>query len=489
MKDAAVMRMLAVVAAAIMAIKAGAHAHDSRGIEAKDEVPLLQVNPAELAGARGSAGENDPLKGNLAGDHEKTMLLVTDANQEVESAAQDFGSAEMWLQKADEDLRKADAEASADEAMQSIDEAWLSVFKAMQGAFRTGQMVSEVMESANMVVQRADKIAVKIVVRAFRNARNALKNAQNGRRGAARRLLSAIEAVESADVAGNAEIRGVVERHMKEASLLMRKSVEIAVQLMVENAKNQSDNSEMRSFNAAIKTFGKIMQNFDLNQRLQNTTGALELCAGALKRNVSKVRQEARRMGRDAAIMGVPLPRIVDSIQKTAHGIMRNIDENVLVQNNDVMVLVVGFVVAVDILDSEVWSAKYERDRAQKAISSMDSLDAAACLSEMVVARESANRMNEKIDKVKKRCETINEKISKMTEIVEKDKAARGLAPVTLEQSINKDAYVLRKGIVAWRRCIKTMMEDAYNLEQSAVALEQSIVEAEKKLSVSEAEP
>lgn len=461
MKCGAVTRTLALVIAAILATAANA---SSDGINLARR--MLQENPAGPAGAGGSLND----------DSEKTPG-VANADQETEAAMMGIASA---IYNAEKWLLEAGAEVNIGKAMAGIDEVWLSAIEAMQIISKMKRIKIRVVNTINDTVRRADTLMAKLVAMALEKAGGAVKTSMNREQNAGGQLQSLIEAIESAQIAGNFEAYGILEKHMSQASEMMQRSAEAVTKLIVEDAKYQGDSSDgMKAFRNAMKAFGRAMQLFDAYWMYYPLEESLE----ELKRSTRKLREAAGRMAPDAAIMNVRLLRIANAMRAAAYGTIRSGNIYIIIREKDEAKLVGDLINALDAFDFEALSAKCAEAKADEAIGDMG---AAVNSSKMAIARQSIDQMKENITRVKEACRAVNRKLNTIVEVATKEKQAGAQCEEdgasTDPEDVGDDVYMLQKSIVEWRRHIMRMMTTTYALEQSAAAMEQKITGAEQEI-------
>lgn len=440
-----------------------------------------QKMPTELAEKCKSA-EAKPLRTNLTSKNKNNnALAITSLGHKSEDTVQmpDSVIAGIMecLQKADAELQKADIEPNASKAVQNIDNAWLGIFEAMQSAGRTGRMTKEIVEFANKIERTANELMQQIANKALKDAMCALENAQAEEQDAAK-LLHAVQAVENAEVAGNAGMSERIEHCVYEAPKIMRKSILMIAELIVKNTKSQNNN-EMKKFSAAMEALGKVIKSFSLRQshcQLSQYIDALMQCA-------SKVRQSVGRMSQAATIMEMPLLRIIDGMRKAIYVMVLDIGVDAILSNDYMAELAMEFGKAMDAAESEFQNAVCAENKAKKEIDGMANLNAAVN-SSVRTAKESIDRMKKSISGMKKSCETASNAFSKMMEFVARnkhDRAARKLILGKLGHTIDNDAYVMQRGIVKLRRNVKMMVEEIYILEQNVIILEEGVAKIKQK--------
>lgn len=447
---------------------------------------------------------------------ESNNSMVPDASgagQEIKMVGQSLGiavhDATKWLKKAfgvtmhdakkllrktydalldaDEKLQAADEERNTSEAKQHIDVAWLSLIKAMQRVGELGKPTNAIMDFIDKIVQKIDELTEQMAAMAIKKANGALNDAEAEFPGIAKRLQSAIETLENADVAANAEICGVPEKYMREVFGVMRRSVKIVVELVLEDTKNRGDD-DAKGFTEAMKAFGEALESFNSNPPDRRLVVE---AAMMLKQSADKVHQEAGMMGPAAIIMTVKLSRIVGGIQKAVYAIMRNTITDVLLFDEKTMEQVNCFDGAARAVKLEFHDFVAKEYEFAEATKSLCSLDAAARESKTTDMDQMVDQIRASVGKIKERCKAVSREFKKMMEIIKMEERAKrkyggnkspgkGTAG-DLGQEICSGAYLLEKVAVVRRRILLWILERAYGHEQRLANLEQKFAKVKRK--------
>lgn len=463
-----------------------------------------RVQPSVLSASCGINGNGKANGRHSISNEEEILPGIASAGEEAGQKKRSFGgmaySTKKWLESADEKLREADAELLKTEAelniskaTQNIDEAWLDAIKAMQCVSEAEKLSGEIVEFAGQIVQKADKVTEEIFSRALKRAKGSLREAYGKRQDSRKQLLSAIEAIENADVAGN------TEAHIYITSNLMQESIGIVIELITASAEDQCSN-EMREFSEATRVFGEAIQGFKLNRpchRLLRDNETQAQSAIKLRQGAQNARRAASRVEQGAIIMGLPLPRIVHAIGKATYRMMEGIGAEVSACGEGMLELREGFKKAVEAFNFEYWRAKGAVDVVAISVYSYkmaDELSTTEKASSLAYIMQSIGQAENGIgiDKVKERYELVNERFNKMAKMIaekeqirvmyEKDKILQELASSRPVRDIDYDAYVhaLQRNIVGWRINVFNVMKYAYDLEKNATCLKQCVAEIER---------
>lgn len=502
MKIDASLKLSAITIMVIMTTVAGTHNCDKSDAE---RVPQKRPAVVTRLCRPGIANELEFLKNSLINGNDYELLDAIHEDQKAKRGeAQNAGSdvvydSKEWLEDADDNLQKAsdelkkpDAELNAGRAMQAIDEAWLSIIEAMQISCGKREITDGIVGSAGVMVQRANELTADIAERALNRAGDALKNAQDAQCDVAKRLQSALEAVENAEVAGNAEVDGNIENYMREASKIMQKSIEAMARIVIENAKKQPSNShEVRGLNKAMRALRREIRKLDLDQCI------FFQLFNPLLQSTEALRQCAAKMGSGACVLGVSLSRIIDAVRKTTYGMLRSMKLPVSTCDVNMKVLILRFnktlYEAWDTIEPKDEEARCAQLLAGETVANdACDLSAAAKSSRIAAARRIADDLKKSIVLMKKECNAANRKFNEMVSTIIKErraKAAREKNTISgnfvfdlSEQNIEHDLYVLQKCVVNRRSRIMSMMEHAYYFAgQKAARMERRISEAEQK--------
>lgn len=398
-------------------------------------------------------------------------------------------SAKKLLKKADKELLRADIELLKDDrrlnaarAMRRVDKAWLDAIRAMQNASDAGEVTDEIVEFANKIVLRADELTLEIAARALEKARCRLDDAQKNGKDVIMRLQNAIEAVENAEVAESAEVYKIAKKRMHEASEMMRVSIGIAAELIVENIKDRRG-IEIKGFNEAMASFGEVVRNFNQPDRERGLQWA-----EALKQSAGRVRQEAEKVrNATTTIMSIDILRIIGGVRKATYGMMRNAGLEASIYDENMLELIETFKKTIRAVKTELACAGVAKAKAWESIESIGGPDAAIIQSKIATAKQNIDRFRTSIDKMKQECRILNTKFNKGIEAIAKeerakkerrgDKAQEELVSNRPEQSIGNDAYILQKIAMVCRRGIMGSLKNIYVYEKEITRLEQRLVE------------
>lgn len=336
-------------------------------------------------------------------------------------------------------------------------------------------MSDEIMDFSNETVQIADELALQIAAKAIEDARAALKKAyqMEEEKDAAGQLLSAILAVENAEVAGVAKSDDHAEMYMRESAEIMQKAVMIMVGLIVKSMKNQDDD-EMEGFCIVTEIFGEITKAFNLNQQLQNSN--------VLIKSANDVRKSISKMSPNAFFMNIRLSRIIDGMQKAAYIMMRSAGTEVISTDNHIGELLLIFGGAMDAAESEFQNAKLARRTVRFMISDTH-LNAAEDSFKITTARQNIKEMKKSLGAMKKECNVITKIFDKLVRAVakkEQDSALAKSSTAGTGQHANDDVYMQQRTIVALQRDVKNMLEGIYNLEKDIAVLKLDVAKAVK---------
>lgn len=500
------MKFYAIIAISITA--AAVAGEDACGAEEKDAAAVQQIKTINPDMQDGLAEANES---SSSANGEKKNLDTISTDQEAQETGWNFGgmmsSAKKWLestfgsvissvkewiksvfgtpapiaeetlQNASEDLKMADvqntdAELDASKTVQNINESWLHAIKVVRYISDAGKMTDKTTEFADDVVRSADKLARSMADMALKKARAALANAQNAEQDGFGRLLSAVETVENAEMATNANGCEGAEEYVRAASELVQASIVVVVSLVVKGSEYQRSNGIL-GFSEAMKGFGEAVQEFSSKEPHKPVLQ----CDEALRQNAGKVEQEAGKMEQGAAVMGMPLSRILEGVRRAVYVMLPSTSTLVLAQDKSIVVLVKNFDKAMRIIMSELDDTKNVKSIAEQAINAMGGPGSEARALNATTARLCISEIKKRIAKIKEESKLMNEYFSEMTEMIAK--GGQGKASDAPEQGINIDAYILQKSIMVCRRSTLEMMKIPHILEKSIAELEPKAAEEE----------
>lgn len=360
------------------------------------------------------------------------------------------------LQNANTILKDERLRFDANRAMLSVDMVWIHSIKALQCTNETYCIPEKTHHITDEKVGEAEELELQIIDVARVNVKNALNAASMRWEYADARLLNAVRALENADACKNAwKLR-------LELFEIIQKSLKILTMLIVENlegTRDQSSNDGMGGFREAMLIFNEALQAFDEDIRDKK----LAEQSNKLLREMKAVKRVADGLQQGAAITGMPLPRIVDGMQRAVHSMLRNAGFDIMKIDEKLQNKKRVLFDALSVPRSELRKAEKAKHAAETAIKNIGGLDAAKRPLEIENAKQKIQQMRECISKAKEGCKTMCEEFNKLVEMAYNENT--------------EDACILQNIAMERKRSIMLVLKKAYSLGKDTIVLEQGIAD------------